>query len=114
MSSSGQVYEFSSPAHVVGMESWYAIHTHARHEKIVDQRLRGQGLTTFLPLVTEVHRWSDRQKTVELPLFSSYLFVRSARTVEERLRVFRVDGVLGFVGGHVEGTAIHEDASDAV
>jgi len=114
MSSSGQVCELSSPAPVVGMESWYAIHTRARHEKIVDQRLRGQGLTTFLPLVTEVHRWSDRQKTVELPLFSSYLFIRSALTHEERLRVFRVDGVLGFVGGHGEGTSIPDQEIHAV
>ena len=43
------------------VESWYSLQTRPRHEKIVVQRLEEKGVTTFLPLVTEVHRWSDRQ-----------------------------------------------------
>src|SRR5271157_1961625 len=30
---------------------WYALHTHARHERVVEHRLREQGMETFLPVV---------------------------------------------------------------
>lgn len=78
--------------------NWYAVLTRARHEKIIAHRLQQQAISTFLPLVTEVHRWSDRKKKVELPLFSCYLFTRLAPTNEARLRVLRVDGVFRLVG----------------
>lgn len=97
-----------------GQHSWYAVHTRSRHEKVVERRLGGQGVTTFLPLVKETHRWWDREKTVELPLFSSYVFVRMVMTPEERVRVFRVDGVLGFVGVRGQGTSIPDEQIEAV
>src|SRR5277367_4718907 len=77
-------------------ESWYALHTRSRHEKIVAQRLAEWGVTTFLPMVTEVRRWSDRKKSVQLPLFGCYVFVKLAPIGEERLRVLRIDGVFKF------------------
>lgn len=95
-------------------ESWYAVHTRARHEKIVEQRLQEHGLTTFLPLMTEVHRWSDRKKTVEVPLFSCYVFAKIAATNLERLRVLRVEGVLSLVGSRAEGTPIPDEEIDSV
>jgi hypothetical protein len=70
--------------------NWYAVQTRARNEKVVCERLQEQGLATFLPLVTEVRRWSDRKKKVELPLFSCYVFVRLTFTnSDERMRVYR-------------------------
>jgi transcription antitermination factor NusG len=116
MSSSGQFYQVSSPISAIATDcaSWYAIHTRARHERVVAQRLRDQGLTTFLPVTTEVHRWSDRRKSIEVPLFSCYVFVRMAMTPEERARVFRVDGILGLVGVHGQGTPIPDEQIDAV
>jgi transcription antitermination factor NusG len=94
--------------------SWYAVHTRARHEKVVAQRLQDGGVTTFLPLVTEVRRWSDRKKSVEFPLFGCYVFVRLAPTSEERLRVLRIDSVLNFVGIRGQGTPIPDLQIDAV
>jgi transcriptional antiterminator NusG len=94
--------------------NWYAVQTRARHEKVVAQRLQEGGLTTFLPLVTEIHSWSDRKKSVELPLFGCYVFVRLAPTSEERLRVLRVDSVLSFVGIRGQGTPIPDLQIDAV
>jgi transcriptional antiterminator RfaH len=85
---------------------WYAIHTYARHEKGVVTRLRSEGITTFLPLVSEVHRWSDRRKVVQVPLFSCYAFVRIPPAPEFQVKVLRADGVLRFVGGRGEGVPI--------
>jgi len=93
---------------------WYAVHTRARHEKSIATRLDSQQFTTFLPLVSEVHRWSDRRKVVELPLFSCYVFVKLHPSIEERLRILRLDGVISFVGVGWEGTPIPEAQIDAV
>lgn len=83
---------------------WYALHTRARHEKAVERRLRDQGMETFVPTTMEVHRWSDRKKKVEVPLFNCYVFLRCAMSAEDRTRVYRVESVHGFVGSR--GTAL--------
>ena len=116
MSSSGQLQELNSPLSTAAAEpaNWYALHTRARHERVVDQRLRAQGMTTFLPVTTEVHRWSDRRKRIEVPLFSCYVFIRSALSPEDRVRVFREESVLGFVGVRGQGIPIPDQQVDAV
>ena len=116
MSASNQSWESPKTAPIVApdIEHWYAVHTRARHERVVVQRLREQGVNTFLPLVTEVHRWSDRRKSVELPLFGCYVFVKLAPTGEDRLRVLRIDGVFRFVGARGFGTPIAESQIEAV
>lgn len=116
MSTSNQSWDSPDPTVIVvgNVENWYAVHTRARHERSVAHRLRERGLTTFLPTVTEVHRWSDRKKTVELPLFSCYLFVKLRPDPAERQRVLQVDSVLGFVGIRGIGTPIPGEQIDAV
>lgn len=99
---------------VAAGSEWYALHTRPRHEKLVVQRLAERGVETFLPFVTEVHRWSDRKKSVQLPLFSCYVFAKFIPNRAERLRVLRVGGVLGLVGSHGEGTPVPEEQIDAV
>ena len=46
---------------------WFATQTRARHEKMVVTQLEKKGVTGFLPLVTEVHQWSDRRKVIHQP-----------------------------------------------
>jgi transcription antitermination factor NusG len=93
---------------------WYALHTRARHEKMVEQRLRERGVEAYLPLVTEIHRWSDRKKKVQLPLFSNYVFARLSSTKGDRFRILTIDGIFGFVGGRGEGTPIPQTQIEAV
>jgi transcription antitermination factor NusG len=116
MSTNNQSWTFPNSATTVGQnaENWYAVLTRARHEKAAAHRLGERGVTTFLPTVTEVHRWNDRKKTVELPLFSCYLFVKLMPGNEERQRVLRTDSVLGLVGTQGLGTPIPNDQIDAV
>lgn len=103
-----------SPATQAESEHWYGLQTRPRHEKMVAQRLEERGVTTFLPLVTEVRRWSDRKKSVQLPLFSCYVFAKFMPKRDERLRVLRVDGVFGLVGARGEGAPIPEEQIGAV
>jgi transcription antitermination factor NusG len=101
MNTSNQSYEVGGgPSPWVSQDElcWYALHTKARHERAVEWRLRDQGMETFLPTMVEVHRWSDRKKKVEVPLFSCYVFVRCALNAEDRARVYRIESVHGFVG----------------
>lgn len=81
-----------------GDHRWYAIHTRARHEKQIELRLGQAGVENFLPLISEVHRWSDRRKEISLPLFPCYLFVHIAPDPAVRLGVLKIPGVLNFVG----------------
>lgn len=96
------------------LEQWYALHTKARHEKAVKERLERQGIVTFLPTVMQVHRWSDRKKNVELPLFACYLFARLIPRKVDRLRVLCVEGVFSFVGPRGEGSPIPDEQIEAI
>jgi transcription antitermination factor NusG len=92
----------SSQAH------WFALYTRARHEKVVTNSLQQRGLTAFLPFVSQVHRWSDRRKTVQMALFPGYTFVRTANTPESFVHVLATPGIVGFVGAGGRGTPIPE------
>lgn len=85
---------------------WFAVQTRPRHEKKVHNKLVSEGISTFLPLVSQVRRWSDRKTTVEFPLFSCYVFVRIVPFAEIRVSVLRTSGVLSFVGIQGQGIPI--------
>lgn len=75
--------------------AWYVLRTRARHEKSVRDQLGAKGIHHFLPLWYKRSVWKDRVKTVELPLFSGYLFVSLA--LQDRLPVLQTLGVAGFL-----------------
>jgi transcription termination/antitermination protein NusG len=74
---------------------WYAAYTRSRHEKKVAGQLVERDIQFFLPLLRARHRWHDRRKDVELPVFPGYLFVYLP--LEAKLRVLQVPGVVTFV-----------------
>jgi transcription antitermination factor NusG len=106
-----QVFEETEAIMASGTEptSWYAVHTRSRHEKRIASELQARGITTFLPLVTEMHKWSDRKMKVEVPLFSCYLFVNISASAEARVSVLRASGVLNLLGGNHQGMAIPDN-----
>ena len=89
-------------------EHWFALYTRARHEKVVTTSLQQRGLTVFLPVMSQVHRWSDRRKTVQMALFPGYTFVRTTDTPESFVRVLATPGIVGFVGAGGRGIPIPE------
>lgn len=114
MAVSSVALDLSEPLPQLETESWYGLQTRPRHERIVAHRLEERGVTAFLPLISEEHRWSDRKKTVQVPLFSCYVFAKFAPNRSERLRVLRVEGVFGLVGDRGEGTPIPDEQIAAV
>jgi len=57
---------------------------------------RNKGFEEFLPLYHCYHRWSDRNKLLELPLFPGYVFCRLDPRC--RLPLLTIPGALHFVG----------------
>jgi transcription antitermination factor NusG len=72
------------------------------------------GIVHFLPLLDEKRKWSDRKTVVSVPLFPGYLFVRIPRTIESRLSVQKVPGVVNFVGNHNGPLAVPESELESV
>lgn len=78
---------------------WYAIYTRPRAEKPVYKRLSEAGIEAFLPLFKTLRQWSDRKKMVEVPLFSSYVFVYVDETdYDKALKTFGVVKYISFEG----------------
>ena len=94
--------------------NWYAVQTMARHEKRVAAQFEEKRVCTFLPLLRQTHKWSDRRVKVDVPMFSCYAFVRMVQTTEERLKVLRTPGVLGFVGSERQGTPIPDEQIESL
>jgi transcription antitermination factor NusG len=81
------------------MLSWYALYTRHQHEKNVTRALAGKGLEVFLPLYTAVHRWKDRDKKLQLPLFPCYVFLRNPTARwQSVLTTPGIHSVVGFAG----------------
>ncbi len=93
---------------------WYAVQTRSRHERVVAAQLREQGVSTFLPMITQIRRWSDRRKLVEFPLFSGYVFVHAAVSPRIRTIVLFSRGVAGFVAMRGEPLPIPDEQIDNV
>ncbi len=94
--------------------NWYAVHTRARHEKVVAAQLHARGLETYLPLVSEIHRWSDRRKRVQVPLFSGYAFIHTCESAATLTAVAQIKSVVRIVGAQPSGTPIPEAQIEAV
>ena len=94
----GNLATYSSPTTCGGTtQQWFALQTRSRHEKMVAQELDVKKVQCYLPLYWSVRRWTDRYKSVLLPLFPEYLFARIHR--EEQLLILETRGVVKILGG---------------
>jgi len=93
-------------------ECWYALHVKPRFEKYVTGQLSGKGYETFLPSYESKRKWSDRVKTLSLPLFPGYVFCRF--NVHSRLPVLVTPGVMAVVGVGKTPAPIEESEVSAI
>ena len=75
---------------------WFALRVKSQREKSIAESIGSKGFEEFLPLYQCRRRWSDRMKSMELPLFPGYVFCRIDPLI--RLPILTVPGVLHFVG----------------
>jgi len=78
----------------------------------VATQLETRQFEVFLPLYSARHKWSDRYKTVTLPLFPGYVFCRF--DVAQRTAVLSAAGVIDIVRIGKEPAAIDDSEIDAV
>jgi transcription antitermination factor NusG len=95
-----------------GALRWFALRTRSRHEKLVRDRLTGQGIEPLLPTVRRLSQWKDRKKEIEMPLFSGYYFARFAW--RDRLAAQKISGVVEIVGGGERPEPIPDEEIDAL
>ncbi len=79
----------------VNKKKWLVIYTRPKWEKKVDLTLKQMGINSFCPLKVVQSKWADRWKTVEIPLFTSYVFVNIS--LKEELQVRQAYGVINFI-----------------
>ena len=92
--------------------AWYALWVKPRHEKSVQRFLSAEQYRSFTPLFTARHRWADRFRDVELPLFPGYVFCRFDQTL--RYPVLRIPGVIDIVRGGSHPAAIPDSEIEAL
>ena len=77
------------------MKQWIAVYTKPRHEKTVFNQFEEKGIESYLPLIRQKHRWSDRMKWIETPIFKSYIF--ACIELKDNLSVLQTRGVHNIV-----------------
>ncbi len=75
--------------------NWYVVYTKPKWEKKVAERLNEIGVVAYCPLISKTSQWSDRKKTITVPLFNSYIFVQIED--KERNKVFEVVGAVRYL-----------------
>jgi transcription antitermination factor NusG len=92
---------------------WYAIRVRSKFEHVASAVLSGKGYEQFLPLYRSSRQWSDRSKTLDLPLFPGYLFCRF--DAEDRLLpILTTPGVISIVGAGRIPVAIPDREIEAI
>ena len=91
---------------------WFTLYTRPRFEKRVKEELETKGFESYLPLHRTPRVWSDRVKIVDMPLFSSYIFVMCKES--DILRLIRINGVVRVVFYNKKPAVIRQQEIDAI
>jgi transcription antitermination factor NusG len=91
-------------------DKWYAVYTNPRAEKQVYERLAENKIEAYLPLIKTIRQWSDRKKLIEVPLLTSYIFVKTSPKYFPL--IYKTYGVVKFVSFEGKPVAIPEKQID--
>ncbi len=75
---------------------WYVLYVRSRHERTVENLLKEKQLEPFSPMVKTIRQWSDRKKTIDVPLFPSYVFVKINSLVNFN-KALSIEGACNYV-----------------
>lgn len=92
--------------------NWYVLYTSPRAEKQVRDKIMARGIKCWLPLHKSPRIWSDRIKIVEMPLYSSYVFVYCQEVqLRELLLVYGVSRIIYY---NEKPASIRQEEIDAI
>jgi transcriptional antiterminator RfaH len=92
--------------------NWYVVYTKPKWEKKVAERLNEIGIVAYCPLIAKVSQWSDRKKTVYVPLFNSYIFVQVNE--KERNCIFEIPGAIRYLFWLGKPAIVKEEEINAI
>lgn len=73
---------------------WIAFYTKPRCEKKAAQELRSRGIEIYIPIQIRIHRWSDRKKTIEVPIIPMVVFANveecQMTTISQHAHVIKI------------------------
>ena len=75
---------------------WFALKVRERYERHIADALAAKDIESFLPVYSVRRQWSDRVKSLEVPLFAGYVFCRI--NPARRSPILIIPGVQYFVG----------------
>jgi transcription antitermination factor NusG len=92
---------------VISRVRWYALYVRSRFEKKIDNALQEKRIECFLPMITEIHKWSDRKVRISKLLFQGYIFIRT--DLHDQFDILEIPGAVYFVGIHGKLSQIPEE-----
>jgi transcription antitermination factor NusG len=92
---------------------WYLLYTRPHQEYKVVSGLLENSIQAYLPCTNVKKKWSDRMKTVKVPLFPSYVFVY-LRNVQEFFYGCTVEGAVDYVRLGKDAAKVKEQEIESV
>ncbi len=92
---------------------WHVLYVKSRHEIKVDKLLKENEVESFLPMIKTIRNWSDRKKTIEVPLFSSYVFVNIKSSLDLH-KALSVDGACAYIRFGSEYAIVKQQEIDQI
>jgi transcription antitermination factor NusG len=81
---------------IAGTGHWYALHVRSRHERVVENSLKGKGYSVFSPFYRTRRKRVDRTAEIDVALFPGYVFCHFDSNY--RLPILMTPGIVGVVG----------------
>jgi len=91
---------------------WHAVHVKPKHEKSTAEILASKGFQQFSPLYSCRRHWSDRVKTVELPLFPGYVFCQFQK--HERAAILATPSIVSILKFGPEPAIVDDSEIEAI
>jgi transcription antitermination factor NusG len=93
-------------------KNWYAVYTRPKCEKKVADLLTRKKIEAYCPVTTVTKQWSDRKKSVQEPLFNSYVFVNI--DYKEQIPIKQTLGIINFVYWLGQPAVIKEEEIETI
>ena len=93
---------------------WYVLHTKSRHESVVNDGLARKSVEVYLPKITVPSKRRDRKKTIRVPLFPGYVFVKTDLHPHNHLEIVKVAGAVRFIGNKQGPLSIADETVESL
>ena len=93
---------------------WYVLHTKSRHENVVNDGLTRKSVEVYLPKITVPSKRRDRKKTIRVPLFPGYVFVKTDLHPHTHLEIVKVAGAVRFIGNKQGPLALADETVESL